>query len=109
MAKKQAWERDEPDETPTPSPQAAVTFTQLQARRDVLMAAASRVTVILNKPDAVTDTTVDTYLVKDPDPGDAPVTTTIVQGNAKGGDVGGARYSWKGYTYSNLGTAYSLP
>lgn len=88
---------------------AAVTFTQLQARRDALMQADSHVAVIIANPAAITDTTLDTYLVKDPDPGDAPVTTTIVAGNAKGGNVGGAGFSWKSYTYSNLGTAYSLP
>ena len=87
---------------------AAITFTQIMARRDALMRADSRCHVIVNKPDATDDTTADTFSSRIPTPGDSPVTTTIVQGNAKGGDVGGARYSWKGYTYANLGTAYGL-
>ena len=85
---------------------AAITFTQIQARRDALMRADSRVAVIIANPTATDDTTLSTYLVKDPDPGDSPVTSTIVAGNAKGGNVGGAYYSWKFYSYANLGTAY---
>ena len=87
---------------------AAITFTQIMNRRDALMRADQRVSVIVLRPDATDDTTVGCYLVKDPDPGDDPVTTTILPGNAKGGTLG-AINPWKSFTYANLGTAYGLP
>lgn len=86
---------------------AAITYSNIVSRRDALMRSATRVACIVLKPDAVLDTTASVYLVKDPDPGDAPVTTAAAQGNAKGGSVGG--YSWKGFSYADLGTAYGLP
>lgn len=87
---------------------AAITYTQIVSRRDALMRAASRVAVIILKPEATDDATAYVYLVKDPDPGDAAVTSATAQGNAKGGNTGGHRYSWKEYSYADLGTAYSL-
>jgi hypothetical protein len=87
---------------------AAITYSQIVARREALMRAASRVAVIILKPEATDDATASVYLVKDPDPGDAPVTTTTAPGNAKGGNTGGAGYSWKQFSYAALETAYGL-
>src|SRR5262245_19699083 len=86
---------------------AAITHTQIMARRDALMRADSRVAVIVQNPGATDDGTPGVFLVKDPDPGDAAVTGATSPGNAKGGDVGG--YSWKSFSYAALGTAYGLP
>ena len=83
---------------------AAITFTQIQTRRDAVMRPGSRVAVLIALPAATDDATANVFLVKDPDPGDTPVTTATAQGNAKGGNVNG--YSWKGFSYADLGTAY---
>lgn len=80
---------------------AAITFTQIQARRDALMRVDSRVTVIIANPNATDDATVGVYWVKDVDPGDNPVTTVSLPGNAKN--------AWKAFSYANLGLAYGLP
>jgi hypothetical protein len=85
---------------------AAITATDIQTKRDAIMRANLRVTVLVAKPEAIDDATAGVFLVKDPDPGDAAVTTATVQGNAKGGNAGG--YSWKAYSYADLATAYGI-
>ena len=87
---------------------ASITATDIQRRRDALMAAASRCSVLINKPDATSDATAGVFLVKDPDPGDAPNTTATAPGNAKGGNADASGQSWKSYSYSDLGVAYNL-
>lgn len=86
---------------------AAITAAQIQTKRDAVMAASTRATVIIAKPDATSDATAGVFLVKDPDAGDTAVTTGNAQGNAKGGDsaLGGP---WKAFTYANLATAYGV-
>jgi len=82
---------------------AAITFANIMDRRDELMRTATRVQVIVSAPEN-TDSTVATYLIKDPDPGDSGNTTGNQEGNAKGG----AGNSWKSFTYDNAGTAYGI-
>mgnify|MGYP001394836176 CR=1 FL=1 len=84
---------------------AAITWTQIQARRDALMRLDSRCACIVLNPGATVDTTAGIYLVKDPDPGDTGNTSAAQPGNAKGG----AGHPWKAYSYADLGTAYGLP
>lgn len=84
---------------------AAITHTQIQARRDAVMRVASRAAVIVAKPDATDDATAGVFLVKDPDPGDAPNNTATQQGNAKGG---AGSTTWKEHSYVSLGTAYGV-
>ena len=85
---------------------AAITATQIITKRDAVMAAATRATVIILKPDATSDATAAVFLVKDCDPGDAAVTTANAQGNAKGGTSGG--YAWKEFSYADIATAYGV-
>jgi hypothetical protein len=88
---------------------AAITPTQIQTKRDAVMGVAGlRAVVIINKPDATSDATAGVFLVKDPDPGDAPNTTTTAHGNAKGGDSGGSSTTWKAYSYADIATAYGV-
>ena len=79
---------------------AAITHAQIMLRREILMKTATRVTVIVAKPEAIDDATAGVFLVKDPDPGDAPTTGATQPGNAK---------NWfKSFSYAALGTAYGL-
>jgi hypothetical protein len=65
---------------------------------DPIVAVEEWIAIIVLNPNATDTTTPGTYLVKDPDPGDAPVLTPTVPGNAKNG--------WKAYSFIDLATAY---
>ncbi|MCZ6750876.1 MAG: hypothetical protein ACE1Z6_08925 [Candidatus Methylomirabilales bacterium] len=82
---------------------AAITWRNIMDRRDEIMRTGTRVQVIVSAPEN-TDSTVVTYSIKDPDPGDTGNTTGNQQGNAKGGSGN----SWKSFTYDDAGTAYGV-
>lgn len=85
---------------------AAITAAQIWTKRDAIMTASTRASVIVLKPDATSDATAAVFLIKDCDPGDTAVTTSNAQGNAKGGTTGG--YSWKEFSYADAATAYGV-
>jgi hypothetical protein len=85
---------------------AAITPTDVRLRRDALMAAAERLSVIVSNGDPGTDD-VACYRIKDPDPapvGLGPNAVADEPGNALGGQAGEG--SWKSFSYSDAGTAY---
>jgi hypothetical protein len=88
---------------------AAITATQIEAKRVALMSNGLRLSVIVAKPDATSDATAGVFLVKDPDPGDAPNTVATQQGNAKGGNAGNVDgLAWKAYSFADVATAYGV-
>jgi hypothetical protein len=85
---------------------ATIAEVDILEKRNAIMRASSRVSVIVAIPTATSDATAGVLLIKDPDPGDDPVTTADAAGNAKGGHSGG--FSWKAFSVANAGTAYGV-